>query len=55
MLGDIKKGFTLIEVLVVMAIIVSLAAVITPNLMEARSKARDSKRKTDIKAISNAL
>lgn len=50
-----KKGFTLIELLVVVAIIGLLASIIMSSLNSARSKARDVKRKSDIKQLEKAL
>ena len=50
-----NKGFTLIELLVVIFIIGVLAGVILPNLMSARERARDSKRKQDLNEIKTAL
>ena len=50
-----KKGFTLLELLVVIAIIGILTAIGLNNFSSARQKARDTKRKTDLKQIANAL
>ncbi len=50
-----KEGFTLIEVLVVVAIIGLLSSVAIVGLGGARSKARDSRRIADIQQIQTAL
>lgn len=50
-----KKAFTLIELIVVVAIIGILATVIAVNLNGARTKARDAKRRADLKNVSTAL
>ncbi|HXF43996.1 MAG TPA: prepilin-type N-terminal cleavage/methylation domain-containing protein [Candidatus Paceibacterota bacterium] len=50
-----RKGFTLIEMLVVVAIIGLLSSVVVVGLGSSRSKARDAKRIADIQQIQNAL
>lgn len=50
-----RKGFTLIELLVVIAIIGLLSTLAVVSLNNARQKARDSRRASDIKQIQSAL
>ena len=50
-----KKGFTSIELLVVISIIGLLSSVVLASLNQARIKARDSQRKQDIIQVRNAL
>ena len=50
-----STGFTLIEILVVIAIIGILTAIIMPSLSTARAKGRDAQRVSDIKQIQLAL
>ncbi len=50
-----NKGFTLLELMVVIAIIGFLMTIGIANYMEVRKKARDAKRIGDIKALREAL
>lgn len=50
-----KTGFTLLELLIVIAIIGILASLATVSYASAQKKARDSQRQSDLKAIQNAL
>ncbi len=49
------RGFTLIEILVVIAIIGILATIITASLSTSKAKGRDARRIADIKTIQAAL
>jgi len=49
-----KNGFTLVELLVVVSIIVILTAVISISFNKAQMDGRNSRRKEDIKMIHNA-
>ncbi|OGF99809.1 hypothetical protein A2Y99_03650 [Candidatus Gottesmanbacteria bacterium RBG_13_37_7] len=53
--AHLKNGFTLIELLVVISIIVTLMAIGITSYSTVQSKARDSKRKSDIADIQSAL
>jgi type IV pilus assembly protein PilE len=51
----IKKGFTIIEILVVIGIIAVLTVVIFPSINNIRAKNKDSEKVSDISAIRLAL
>jgi prepilin-type N-terminal cleavage/methylation domain-containing protein len=50
-----KNAFTLIELLVVMAVISMIIAIALPNYLGIRQRARDSKKKSELVEIKNAL
>ncbi|MDP3935216.1 MAG: type II secretion system protein [Candidatus Giovannonibacteria bacterium] len=50
-----RKGFTIIELIVVLGIIALLAAISLVFLMPSSAKGRDSRREEDIKSIQSAL
>lgn len=50
-----QKGFTLLEIMVVIVILGVLAAMVVPNLMGNKDKADVQKVKSDIIALENAL
>lgn len=53
--GFLAKGFTLIEVMVVVVILSILAAIIVPKVMDRPEQARVTKAKSDIRALEAAL
>ena len=50
----IKKGFTLLQVMIVVAIVIILAAVAIPNLLRSRINSNDGAVKEDLRAFSTA-
>lgn len=54
-LSNNKSGFTLIELLVVIAIIGVLSSIVLASLNTSRQKARDSRRRADLRQVALAL
>jgi general secretion pathway protein G len=50
-----RKAFTLVEVLLVLAIIAAIAAMVIPNLLGTQQKALVKRTQTDIKALENTI
>lgn len=55
MINFTNKGFTLIEILVVVAIIGTLTGLVASSFVNYQAKARDARRKSDLTQIQRAL
>lgn len=51
----LRRAFTLVELLVTIGIIAILASTVVVNVSRSRGKARDARRKADLKAVQTAL
>lgn len=50
-----REGFTLVELMVVISIIMILATIVTASFGKAQEKARDGRRQVDLSSLRNAL
>jgi len=50
-----SKGFTLVEIIVILAVISILVAILTPTVLKYIDEARDDRAKEDVKSISAML
>ncbi|MCX7008795.1 MAG: prepilin-type N-terminal cleavage/methylation domain-containing protein [Kiritimatiellaeota bacterium] len=50
-----KKGFTLVEIMIVVAIIALLAAIAVPSFMNARTKSQQSSCQNNLRLIDGAI
>lgn len=50
-----RKGFTLVELLVVIVVLAVLAAIVLPKFMDSSARSKESSLRTDLKLIRNAI
>lgn len=53
--GRREKGFTLVELLVVVVVLAVLAAIVLPKFMDSGKRSKESAQKSDLKIIQNAV
>ena len=51
----VRAGFTLMEVLIVLAILAVIIGLVVPNLMKSRDRANNDAAKVQVKAVEDAL
>jgi general secretion pathway protein G len=50
-----QRGFTLVELLVVIVVLAVLAAIVLPKFMDSSTRSKESSLKTDLKLLRNAI
>lgn len=50
-----RRGFTLVELLVVIVVLAVLAAIVLPKFMDSSARSKESSLKTDLKLVRNAI
>ena len=50
-----RRGFTLVELLVVIVVLAVLAAIVLPKFMDSSTRSRESALKSDLKLLRNAV
>jgi len=53
--GDDRRGFTLVELLVVIVVLAVLAAIILPKFIGAGTRSKEAALKSDLKLLRNAI